>query len=34
LQQEYRGQNLICTTTNVNHLSRFIEAHTWQNIRL
>ena len=34
LQQEYRGQNLICTTTNVNHLSRFIEAHTWKNIRL
>ena len=33
-KQEYPGQSLICATTNVNHLIRFIEAQTWQSIRL
>ena len=33
LQQEYPGQSLIIATTNVNHLSRFIDAQEWQNIR-
>lgn len=32
LTQDYPGQSLICATTNVNHLSRFIEAQTWQSI--
>ena len=34
LTQDYPGQSLICATTNVNHLSRFIEAQTWQSIKL
>jgi len=34
IQQEYPGQSLIIATTNVNHLSRFIEAQEWQNIKL
>ena len=33
IQQEYPGQSLIIATTNVNHLSRFIEAQEWQNIK-
>lgn len=32
LQQEYPGQRLIAATTNVKHLSRFIEAQEWQEI--
>jgi hypothetical protein len=32
LQQEYLGQALIIATTNVNHLSRFIDAQEWQEI--
>jgi predicted nucleic acid-binding protein len=33
LTQDYPGQSLVCATTNVNHLSRFIDAQTWQGIR-
>lgn len=33
LQQEYPGQRLIVATTNVKHLSRFVEAISWQEIR-
>lgn len=32
IQQEYSGQALMIATTNVNHLSRFIDAQEWQNI--
>lgn len=32
-QQENLGQNLIIATTNVKHLSRFLEAKEWQNIK-
>ncbi len=32
LQQEYPGQSLIIATTNVKHLSRFVDAQEWQNI--
>ena len=32
LQQEYPGQTLTIATTNVNHLSRFIDAQEWQEI--
>lgn len=32
IQQEYPGQSLIIATTNVNHLSRFLDAQEWQNI--
>ncbi len=32
LQQEYPGQRLIVATTNVKHLSRFIEAQKWTEI--
>ena len=32
LQQEYPGQRLVVATTNVKHLSRFIEAKTWSEI--
>ncbi len=32
LQQEYPGQALTIATTNVNHLSRFINAQEWQEI--
>lgn len=32
-QQENLGQTLIVATTNVKHLSRFIEAQKWQDIR-
>lgn len=32
IQQENPGQSLIIATTNVNHLSRFLDAQEWQNI--
>lgn len=34
LQQEYPGQRLIVATTNVKHLSRFIEATNWHEIQV
>ncbi len=33
-QQENLGQNLIIATTNVKHLSRFVQAQRWQDVRL
>ncbi|HAC63136.1 MAG TPA: hypothetical protein DCF68_06245 [Cyanothece sp. UBA12306] len=32
IQEEYPGQRLIVATTNVKHLSRFIEAKQWTEI--
>ena len=32
IQEEYPGQRLIVATTNVKHLSRFIEAKQWTQI--
>ena len=32
-QQENLGQNLVIATTNVKHLSRFLQSQTWQDIR-
>ena len=32
IQEEYPGQRLIVATTNVKHLSRFIEAKQWNQI--
>ncbi|WP_107670569.1 nucleic acid-binding protein [Cyanothece sp. BG0011] len=32
LQQEYPGQRVVIATTNVKHLSRFIEAQKWTEI--
>ena len=32
LEQEYLGQRLVVATTNVKHLSRFIEAKEWSEI--
>ncbi len=32
LEEEYPGQRLIVATTNVKHLSRFVEAQNWFNI--
>lgn len=34
VQQEYPGQRLIVATTNVKHLSRFVEARNWQKIKV
>ena len=33
-QQENIGQNLVVATTNVKHLSRFLQAQKWQNIKI
>ncbi|MDJ0731410.1 MAG: type II toxin-antitoxin system VapC family toxin [Crocosphaera sp.] len=32
IQEEYPGQRLIVATTNVKHLSRFVEAKKWTQI--
>lgn len=32
-QEENLGQNLVVATTNVKHLSRFISAQEWHNIK-
>ncbi|EGJ30134.1 MULTISPECIES: hypothetical protein [Moorena] len=32
-QQENLGQRLVIATTNVKHLSRFLESRRWQDIR-
>lgn len=34
IEQEYPGQSLMIATTNVKHLSQFIEAEEWQNLRI
>ncbi len=33
IQEEYPGQRLIVATSNVKHLSRFLEAKEWQEIK-
>jgi predicted nucleic acid-binding protein len=33
IQEEYPGQKLIVATSNVKHLSRFLEAKQWQEIK-
>jgi predicted nucleic acid-binding protein len=33
LQAEYPGQSFVVATTNVKHLSHFVMAQTWQEIR-
>ena len=33
-QQENLGQNLVVATTNVKHLTRFIQAQKWQDIKM
>ena len=33
LQEEYPGQKLIVATSNVKHLSRFLEAKEWREIK-
>ncbi|YAF97653.1 MAG: type II toxin-antitoxin system VapC family toxin [Nodularia sp. CChRGM 3473] len=32
LKQEFPGRYVVIATTNVKHLSRFAEAHTWRNV--
>ena len=34
LEQEYPGQRLVAATTNVKHLSRFIQALNWTEIKV